>query len=347
LIFPDCNDPCFGFEAAFSYTYDPQTLEVTFTNESSASATTFQWIFGDGSISSSENPVHVYDSARHYEVCLIVSADDGCIDTSCASLPLGVFICEPAFVVSEDRLTITVTDVSVTSAPVQSRIWSFGDGQIAFDSPMVTHTYAGLGVYDLCMSIQSDSCTETVCQTLNLTDPCLLTRAAFEYAITGGTVVQFTDHSMGNIASRLWGFGDGNTSTTQNPVHEYASPGTYTACLLIFDTQNNCSEFLCREIQVQTTGVRDFIGVRPLILFPNPASSGDSSISLLGIAVSDSGAVGKLSIYGMHGGLIASKEVICDEQISFTFGEVTDGIFFVELSTGRNVYVGKLMMNDE
>ena len=40
-------------------------------------------------------------------------------------------------------------------------------------------------------------------------------------------MVSFTDLSQGDISSRYWEFGDGNTSTLQNPVHIYTSPGTY------------------------------------------------------------------------------------------------------------------------
>jgi len=43
--------------------------------------------------------------------------------------------------------------------------------------------------------------------------------------------VQFTDLSAGSPTSWLWDFGDGNTSTAQNPQHTYSSAGTYTVNL--------------------------------------------------------------------------------------------------------------------
>lgn len=43
--------------------------------------------------------------------------------------------------------------------------------------------------------------------------------------------ISFTDQSSGSPTSWLWDFGDGQTSTVQNPVHTYASPGTYTVTL--------------------------------------------------------------------------------------------------------------------
>ena len=45
--------------------------------------------------------------------------------------------------------------------------------------------------------------------------------------------VSFTDNSTGTISSRLWNFGDGQTSTIQNPTHEYTATGVYTVGLSV------------------------------------------------------------------------------------------------------------------
>jgi len=43
--------------------------------------------------------------------------------------------------------------------------------------------------------------------------------------------IQFTDNSSGDITGWHWDFGDQTTSTDQNPVHSYSSPGYYTVTL--------------------------------------------------------------------------------------------------------------------
>ena len=45
-------------------------------------------------------------------------------------------------------------------------------------------------------------------------------------------VVQFTDASLFNPTGWLWDFGDGNTSTEQDPLHTYILDGTYTVTLI-------------------------------------------------------------------------------------------------------------------
>lgn len=59
--------------------------------------------------------------------------------------------------------------------------------------------------------------------------------------------VSCTDQSAGATAW-YWDFGDGSTSTLQNPVHTYTDTGTYTICLVAFD---GCgSDTVCTELQV-------------------------------------------------------------------------------------------------
>jgi len=46
-----------------------------------------------------------------------------------------------------------------------------------------------------------------------------------------GQTISFTALTSGNVNSWAWNFGDGNTSSLQNPTHTYALPGTYTITL--------------------------------------------------------------------------------------------------------------------
>lgn len=70
--------------------------------------------------------------------------------------------------------------------------------------------------------------------TLGVDDPPLT--ADFSADTTTGGVpltVNFTDLSSGEPSGWLWDFGDGATSTEQNPVHTYSSPGVYDVSLII------------------------------------------------------------------------------------------------------------------
>jgi PKD domain len=49
----------------------------------------------------------------------------------------------------------------------------------------------------------------------------------------------FTDTSTGNPASWFWQFGDGGTSSQENPVYTYALPGTYLVTLSVVNAGGN------------------------------------------------------------------------------------------------------------
>jgi hypothetical protein len=44
-------------------------------------------------------------------------------------------------------------------------------------------------------------------------------------------LVAFKDESIGEVTTWNWTFGDGETSTEQNPLHTFAIPGSYTTIL--------------------------------------------------------------------------------------------------------------------
>ncbi len=72
--------------------------------------------------------------------------------------------------------------------------------------------------------------------------------------------LQFFDMSVGSYTQRLWDFGDGNTSTEDNPVHVYSEAGLYEVCLSISDDSNTCSNTACEYVQVgqNTWGCENF-----------------------------------------------------------------------------------------
>lgn len=71
--------------------------------------------------------------------------------------------------------------------------------------------------------------------------------------------IQFTDNSSdqdGSIVSWQWNFGDGNSSTIQNPVHMYTEPETYEVTLIVTDdkseTDSSTVSIVIMEPEIQT-----------------------------------------------------------------------------------------------
>lgn len=73
--------------------------------------------------------------------------------------------------------------------------------------------------------------------------------------VCNGTTILFTDQSSNaTITEWLWDFGNGNTSTEQNPTQVYTSIGTYNVCLTVTDDQNQTDQF-CEAITPTSTSV--------------------------------------------------------------------------------------------
>jgi len=73
------------------------------------------------------------------------------------------------------------------------------------------------------------------------------------WRITAASPVSFNDRSVGNVASHVWDFGDGNTSTGSNPTHSYSSTGSYSVKLTVTTSSGNTQSRI-RDVFVQPAG---------------------------------------------------------------------------------------------
>jgi len=129
-------------------------------------------------------------------------------------------------------LTVQFTDQS-TGGPT-SWAWNFGDGGTS-SAQNPSHVYASTGTYSVTLTATNACGSDVEAKTNYITvTTCTAPVANFSGAPTSGTApltVQFTDQSTGSPASWAWDFGDGGTSTAQNPSHVYASAGSFTVTL--------------------------------------------------------------------------------------------------------------------
>lgn len=89
--------------------------------------------------------------------------------------------------------------------------------------------------------------------------------------------IQFTDQSGGSITSWQWDFGDGQTSTAQNPSYSYVAMGTYTVCLTV--TNATCDSTTCMQVTVgPPVEVSDAYLSQYVQVYPNP-SDGDFAVA--------------------------------------------------------------------
>lgn len=221
-------------------------LTVSFTNTSTAPAT-YLWDFGDGGTSTLQNPNHTYTTYGSFHVKLIVTNFVGCTDSLVLNdyvkiLPPDASInnlpqsnCAP--------LTWTFSSTVNSPDPVVSYFWELGDGNTS-TLPNPTNTY-NTGSYDIKLIVTTlGGCTDTVFVPAGIVadDKPVASFNANPREVCAKDDVLFNDLSTGNITRWLWDFGDGGTSTVQNPSHHYEDTGLFTIRLIVWN--NNCPDTL-------------------------------------------------------------------------------------------------------
>ncbi|HDO27801.1 MAG TPA: PKD domain-containing protein [Bacteroidetes bacterium] len=270
------ND-CFAF---FSWEPDSADLQtIQFFNFSEGNFTTWEWDFGDGTTSTEFDPVHHYENAGVYQVCLSISDSSGsCQDTYCDYVVAGEGGCVADFNWEPDvdnPMKINFTDLS--SGNMDYWNWDFGDGKESLEQNP-SHIYEFPGTYTVTLNIFDSLgfCYDFIEKEIYvINEP----NCEAGFAVTLDTlnntpyVYLFQDQSDGNPDTWYWDFGDGNFSYEQNPVHTYEKGGTYEVCLSI--TADSCFDTKC--LPVTTPSYFDFGGQVFLGNYPINIEDDDSA----------------------------------------------------------------------
>lgn len=210
--------------ADFSYTANGRT--VIFSDTSVGTPTSWEWDFGDGQTSTVRNPRHTYSRTGTYTVTLTVTNAFRVNDSTSQFLDLTTGAPVASFQSQANGLTVLFTDTS-TGKPIEW-LWDFGDGSTS-NAQNPSHTYAQAGTYRVTLTASnaagSSSTINNVTVSLGAAP-----KADFTFQVSRLNAA-FTDTSTGNPTGWTWNFGDGSSSTEQNPTHSYAQAGTYTVTL--------------------------------------------------------------------------------------------------------------------
>ncbi|PHR46420.1 MAG: hypothetical protein COA32_11240 [Fluviicola sp.] len=136
--------------------------------------------------------------------------------------------------------------------------WDFGDGTYS-NVPYPYHTYNSPGTYTACLTVWDanggSNCADTICETITVTGNNNNCDASFNYLDTINGDTYFLPNNYDQNLSYWWDFGDGNSSSNPFPSHTYSSPGTYTACLTVWDNLGSCADTVCQTVVVTNNNV--------------------------------------------------------------------------------------------
>jgi len=249
-----------------------ESLAIQFNNLSTVNAgsfgpQTFVWDFGDGSPRDTSNklpPVnHTYAQPGNYEVTLYLIDPLFCnapasitktvrvnpiVTASFTTQPYGCVPYEAAF----NNTSLAGTDF----------IWHFGDGATSTNENP-THLYPLAGDYPVTLiAIDSGTCNKIDTSDVFIIHVVNIPHAEFTWNPNPperNVPVSFTNLSSADAVTFFWDFGDGETGTVKNPVHEYLASGEYMVTLVAYNAQG-CPDTFKLPVQVL---------VDPLLDVPN------------------------------------------------------------------------------
>ena len=244
------NDVCLGSTVFFS-----NGTSIT----PPATVTNFVWNFGDGQQVNQYNSSHLYAVEGDYDVWLIATSNDNCIDS----------VMNTVHVYGYPTADFTLTDVCLgdpasftnTSLPPSNDnfgniSWNFGDGGTA-NSWDGLHYYSLPDTFSVSLTVFTEQlgCINTFVDTIIVYAPIITNFIASDVCF--GNTVNFTNTSVGN-AIWEWDFDDGSpTDPSFSTTHDYAAPGVYNV-RLVGISPNNCNDTTYRQVTVYDAPLASF-----------------------------------------------------------------------------------------
>ncbi|QEE17078.2 PKD domain-containing protein [Promethearchaeum syntrophicum] len=224
-------------------------LNFTYTGSEGNGLVSYSWDFGDGTPLSTEfNPTHQFLETGIFTVSLTVVDSDG--DASTATkidyitvdddlMPNAEFSSDFQSVITDDIIQFTFTGEEGNSPA--TFWWDFGDGSTSEERDPI-YQYSDPGFYTISLTVSDtdgDENTETKFDFIEVQEDLFPFTHFFADPTEAytGELIQFSFlGEEGNGPSEFfYEFGDGSTSTEENPTHSYSEAGLYSIILTVTD----------------------------------------------------------------------------------------------------------------
>lgn len=221
---------------------------VSFVN-TSQNAAFISWYFGDGNVSSLNNPTNLYTVPGDYTVKLIVENNLGCVDS--LSQLVRVFPVPTAdfnfFAADSCKIPAQVSTIN-SSFGATNYQWNFGNN---FNSTLTNPStfYATAGTYFVkLIATNQYGCSDSLIKDITIYSPPIANFTLSDLDMCEGD--NFTATSLSLLADSVrWYMGDGNEYTNNVIVHEYEDVGDYFISLVAYG-QGGCSDTMFAPLPV-------------------------------------------------------------------------------------------------
>lgn len=209
-----------------------------FTNTSTFSTGTifsYSWTLGDGGTSTQNNTSRQYAAYGRYPVRLVAVGANACNDTITKFVrvypkPRAAYSVNDSTQCFDGHSFVLANNSTIAEGTITTYDWNLDEGITSGLATPANRQFTAPGTYSTKLRIASAfGCEDSARMGLYVYPSPTVTLigdtacSGEELYFTGNATV-----SPGNIQRYEWDFGDGGTSTQQNPVHTYTSSGTFT-----------------------------------------------------------------------------------------------------------------------
>lgn len=151
------------------------------------------------------------------------------------------------------------------------------------------------------------------------------TPSMFDYAFT---------NQSNNATGYFWDFGDGFTSTLENPTHTYTSIGQFTVSLI---SNNGCaSDTSLIQISIHPGGIKENTTIQNIQVYPNPAKK---QLTIEGDEIQTA------EIFNLLGKAFYVKSQRAESKIILNIEDIPQGVYFIKISTNKNTTTKRIVKN--
>ncbi|MEO5683407.1 MAG: PKD domain-containing protein [Chitinophagaceae bacterium] len=338
-----CEENC-NIQPAFTWKADEAMPDkVSFKNLTTPAVATvhYVWKFGDNSSSAEVNPVHVYDHAGKYNVCLVTEMGSSCRKEVCQQVEIKNCSVTARFETKRDAAKWNTVYLNNVTAPVNNvwqTYWSYGDGSSSRDYNSV-HSYEKPGVYSVCLKVISlGGCTSYYCDSVRVIKPdSCEQKAAFNYyrSSAGALNIKFEALYQNNTAAYNWNFGDSTVGAGRLAYHVYSRPGKYRVCLTVKDAQ--CAVTHCQEMLIEKPAPDP----GRVALYPNPTVN----TVLLELKMEQPAPVSITILDGSGAmkGVYYKNGVTGINRFTFPVDKLSQGLYLVEIKTNAGTWFSRFV----
>jgi len=294
---------------------------------------TYKWNLSGGSILAGQNSNALsvnWQTAGGGFVEVIETNASSCKDTVKYNVTINDHPTS-GFIVTGGSCKGSATSFKDASVGATSYEWLFGDGGTA-TAVNPTHIYTNATTYKVFLIARNAAnCVDTTSQSVVINP---LPTINLGGILKGNRTLDFSDSTNivnGTIAKWRWEFGDGDTSLSQNPSHQFANDGSYNVQLCATSTAGCTS---CATKNFNVLGIHSFGYIKGLYAIPNPTTglvSIKAAENLTSIEVTD--ALGQ----------IISTIQLNGNAFTIDLSNQASGIYFVKVTSSQQLQFLKLI----